>query len=259
MISVIIPTYKCPEALDICLESLIKGQKNENQLIVVVDGFYDINKEVLEKWSKHIDILNLEENVGLCRGTNLGVYNAKYDLVLIINDDNVAPNEWDEKLLKHYTPGVVLTPNQIEPSYSMFKQFVEKDLGRDPKTFDIQNYWEFEESISIDKVEENGGTLPFFMNKMDYLKIGGWDENYPLGLTADWEFFLKCQMVGLKMMRTYNCTFYHFESLSTRPDPEKSRQRDILQTQASEYFKYKWGNYIRHNPLNNLKYLSSNT
>ena len=72
MISVIIPTYKSPQALDLCLRSAIEGQLNKNQIIVVVDGFYDLNKEVLEKWKDHIEILNLEENVGLCRGTNLG-------------------------------------------------------------------------------------------------------------------------------------------------------------------------------------------
>jgi GT2 family glycosyltransferase len=75
-ISVIIPTYKSPDALNLCLESAIEGQSNKNQIIVVVDGHYDLNKEVLEKWEKYINILNLEENVGLCRGTNLGVYNA---------------------------------------------------------------------------------------------------------------------------------------------------------------------------------------
>jgi cellulose synthase/poly-beta-1,6-N-acetylglucosamine synthase-like glycosyltransferase len=60
MISVIIPTYKSPEMLDLCLRSAIEGQQNKNQIIVVVDGFYDINKEVLEKWSEYIDVLNLE-------------------------------------------------------------------------------------------------------------------------------------------------------------------------------------------------------
>ena len=44
MISVIIPTYKEPQALDICLQSAIDNQKHNNQIIVVVDGFYDINR-----------------------------------------------------------------------------------------------------------------------------------------------------------------------------------------------------------------------
>jgi glycosyltransferase involved in cell wall biosynthesis len=48
-VSVIIPTYKSPDALDLCLRSAIEGQSNQNQIIVVVDGFYDINKEVLTK------------------------------------------------------------------------------------------------------------------------------------------------------------------------------------------------------------------
>jgi glycosyltransferase involved in cell wall biosynthesis len=81
MISVIIPTHSSPDALDLCLKSCIEGQTQKNEIIVIVDGFYDINKDVLEKWSVHIDVLNMEENVGLCRGTNLGVYNAKYERI----------------------------------------------------------------------------------------------------------------------------------------------------------------------------------
>ena len=98
MISVIIPTYKNPEMLDLCLESAIKGQNKDNQIIVVVDGHYDLNKEVLEKHKDSIDVLNLEVNEGLCRGTNLGVYNAKYNKILIVNDDNVFPYMWDLNL-----------------------------------------------------------------------------------------------------------------------------------------------------------------
>ena len=101
MISVIIPTYKSPEMLDLCLKSAITGQTEKNQIIVVVDGFYDLNSHVLEKWEDNIDILNLEENVGLCRGTNLGVYNAQNENILIVNDDNVFPHQWDLKL-KHW-------------------------------------------------------------------------------------------------------------------------------------------------------------
>ena len=82
MISVIIPTYKSPEVLDLCLQSCIQGQRNTNQIIVVVDGFYEVNREVLQKYKDSIQALVLEENVGLCRGTNLGVYNAEFDKIL---------------------------------------------------------------------------------------------------------------------------------------------------------------------------------
>ena len=58
MISVIIPTYKEPEALDLCLKSCIEGQTRKNEIIVVVDGFYDINAEVLDKYKEHISVLN---------------------------------------------------------------------------------------------------------------------------------------------------------------------------------------------------------
>ena len=63
-----------------------------------MDGHYDLNKEVLEKHKDSIDVLNLEQNQGLCRGTNLGLYNAKHEHILIVSDDNVFPYGWDLNL-----------------------------------------------------------------------------------------------------------------------------------------------------------------
>jgi GT2 family glycosyltransferase len=250
MISVIIPTYKSPEALDLCLTSCIQGQEQKNQIIVVVDGFYELNKKILEKHKDSIEILNLEENVGLCRATNLGVYNASNELVLIVNDDNVFSLSWDIELLKDYVPNSVISPNQIEPTPSMFKQFHIRDCGRDPKTFSLENYWKYEEPLRGLFSDETGSTLPIFMSKVDYLRVGGWDENYEQGMVADWDFFLKCRLSGMKMLRTYNCHFYHFASISV--NGEKRRQAEI---NGHEYAKYKWGSYIKHNPLDNSKYL----
>jgi hypothetical protein len=173
-----------------------------------------------------------------------------------VNDDNVFPKYWDEKLLQDYKPDIVLTPNQIEPTLSMFKQFVIKDLGRVPSMFDLDAFWQFESSINVTTTKDiTGGTLPFLIAKTDYLRVGGWDENYPMGLTADWEFFYKCQLAGMSMVRSYNAHFYHFESLTTRKDPKISQQRDLLQVQATKYFHYKWGAYLLNHPDTNQKYL----
>ena len=250
MISVIIPTYKSPEALDLCLRSAIEGQLFKNQIIVVVDGFYDINKDVLEKYSSHIDILNMEENVGLCRGTNLGVYNAQHDKVLIVNDDNVFPVNWDRDLLESYKENSVVSPNQIEPNPSMFSQFHIQNLGTDPKTFNLKEFWRYEVNIMKNQIDETGSTLPIFMSKIDYLKVGGWDENYEQGMVADWDFFLKCQLSELKMLRTYKVHFYHFASVSVNGEKRQQAEQN-----GHEYAKYKWGNYIQHNSNNNLKFI----
>jgi len=93
------------------------------------------------------------------------------------------------------------------------------------------------------------------MSKTDYLKVGGWDENYELGLVADWDFFLKCQMCDFEMLRDNNCHFYHFVSLSTNTTAEQKQNRQRAESDAHAYAKYKWGTNIKHDPKNNLKYL----
>jgi GT2 family glycosyltransferase len=258
MISVIIPTYQSPDALNLCLQSAINGQQNKNQIIVVVDGFYELNKKVLEKYSEYIDVLNLEENVGTPRATNLGVYNALGDKILIANDDNVFPLSWDIHLEEDYIENSVLSPNQIEPYPSMFSQFHIKDLGKSVDTFNLERFQEYEKDLNEvtykKTVDETGSTLPIFMSKMDYLKLGSWDETYPGGWVVDWDFFLKCQLSGLKMLRTYKCHFYHFVSLSIKTQ-EQMNVAKVKEQQCHEYAKYKWGNHIQHNPSNNLKFI----
>jgi len=249
MISVIIPTYKSPEMLDLCLTSCIEGQRQDNQIIVVVDGFYDLNEEVLEKWAPYIDVLNLEENVGLCRGTNLGVYNSKHEKILIVNDDNIFQNNWDVNLNERYQSNSVISPNQVEPFPSIFSQFKINNLGTDVKTFDLGQFWDLCDRIEKGIEDETGSTLPIFMSKIDYLKVGGWDENYEQGMVADCDFFLKCRLANLKMLRTYNCHFYHFASISVNGE-----KRMLAEQKGHEYFKYKWGNYMKRDINNNISY-----
>lgn len=250
MISVIIPTYREPEVLDLCLKSAIEGQTNKNEIIVVVDGYYDENKEVLDKYKDHINILDLETNQGLARATNLGVYNASNDLILIVNDDNVFPVEWDTRLESQYAPGAVYSPNQIEPTPSIFKQFIIKDLGRDPKTFDLETFRVFEVSNSKMVKDISGSTLPIFMSKQDYLKVGGWDESYPGGWVVDCEFFMKCNLNGIGSIRLYNIAFYHFVSVGTKSE-ERIYEAQQKELECHHYFKYKWGDYMKRDPQTN--------
>ena len=124
-ISILIPTYNSLDSLDLLLTSIFEGVSNEDniQVVVGVDGTHDINKPILSKYKNRIETIIMEENVGLCRLTNLLVYNATNELIFILNDDNVVGKYFDLSLLKHLPDNSVISPNQIEPFPSMFKQF----------------------------------------------------------------------------------------------------------------------------------------
>jgi hypothetical protein len=131
----------------------------------------------------------------------------------------------------------------------MFSQFHIQNLGTDPKTFNLKEFWRYEINIMKNQIDETGSTLPIFMSKIDYLKVGGWDENYEQGMVSDCDFFLKCRLSGLKMLRTHKVHFYHFASVSV--NGEKRQQAELI---GHEYFKYKWGNYMKRDNNNNVFY-----
>ena len=239
MISVIIPTYKEPEVLDICLSTAIKHQDSKNQIIVVVDGFIDINKPVLDKYEGHIEILNIPSNVGLNRATNFGVYAAEFDNILIVNDDNVFPEHWDTRLLEHDVESTVVTPNQIEPKPSIFPSFVIKSFG-DPGNFDTEGFVEFEKTISNTEADTAGSTLPIYMSKQNYMMLGGWDEAYPGHWVTDLDFFYKCKLAGLDFKRIYGIHFYHFVSWGAELTPAEEASKLEKEEACHNYFKYKW-------------------
>ena len=82
MISLIIPTYRNPDYLDICLKSATEQQDNENEIIVVVDGFIEESQHVLDKYVTKIKVLNLGNNQGMQQALNYGVFNANNEKIL---------------------------------------------------------------------------------------------------------------------------------------------------------------------------------
>lgn len=254
MISIIIPTYKEPEYLDVCLQSIIKTQVHNNQIVVVVDGFYELNEKVLKKYEKWIEVINFETNQGLPVATNWGVYSSKFEDILIVNDDNVFCRDWDTSLLEKAQNGFVWAVNQVEPNPSMFSQFKIKDFGKNPEEFNLNKFLEYADTINMDKVDYNGSTLPIFMKRKDFLSIGGWDIMYPSPHVVDWDFFAKCN-IHFQLWRTYNTHFYHFAGAATRRTAQQDAESTRKEKIAHEFAKTKWGSYIKHNINTNQKTL----
>lgn len=240
MISLIIPTYRNPEFLDICLKSAIEGKAEKtSDIIVVVDGYVEESQEVLNKYKDYVKVLVLNENQGMQTALNLGVFNAVTENIMIINDDNVLCAGWDS-IWPDVTDHEVITINQIEPTGPGIFEFIVKDLGKTPTEFKYKEFLDYELLISSEKDTPDGGIFPFVLKKKNYMMVGGFDTLYQSPFICDWDFFLKLDLAGLKFKRTHQYHFYHFGSTATKNGKEGDKFK-MTEGPASQTYIYKWG------------------
>jgi glycosyltransferase involved in cell wall biosynthesis len=240
MLSLIIPTYRNPDFLDLCLKSAIQNQINKNEIIVAVDGFIEESQHILDKYSDDIQILDLESNQGMQTALNLAVINANNECIVIINDDNVLCKNWDLEIKKQYHENFVFTINQIEPTGPGVFNFPVKDLGRHPKEFKYKEFLEYEPTLKNSELTLDGGIFPFVISKKNYMIVGGFDVIYQSPFICDWDFFLKLDLMGIKFYRINNLHFYHFGSAATKNGKESNKFK-ATEISASQIFTYKWG------------------
>lgn len=266
-ISVIIPSYRNPKYLDLCLESLDRGQSNDskNEVIVILDGYGEESKEVLSRYKKTVKVLDLPENKGQTYCHNTGVILASNKWILIVNDDNVFPENWDKKLNDVKYGDRVISPNQIEPMPSIFPRFIIHDFGKTPETF---QYDEFIKMTSRDLTPPynlgvrslatvDGQTWPLFMQKKWYMLLNGIDSGFPSPAVADWDFFFRCELNGLKCIRSHEIIFYHFAGAATKRNPEQATKHAEGEMASMEYFKWKWGQYPRRDANNSILHMKN--
>ena len=244
MISAIVPSYKNPQSLQWCLKSFVDTNSSKsNELICVIDGYGTLYDHIIENYrdNEQIKFLINNENRGMPFSINIGVFNAKNTSILVLNDDNVFPKNWDNCLLSYNNNKTIISPNQIEKFPSIFN-FIQYDFGG-IHDFRYQEFLDTEPSFRQNQISSDGGIFPFFMTKKLFMIVGGFDLIYPSPFICDWDFFLKLELLNIDFYRTRNINFYHFGSVSTK---NSNNTQDAIffhnsENLASEIFLNKWG------------------
>lgn len=244
MISAIVPSFKNPKCLQFCIRSFLDTRKINSELICVIDGFPELYDEIINKYAEHdsVHFLVNKDNKGMPFAINVGVYSANYENILVINDDNVFPKEWDEILLSQLEPNTIVSPNQIESTDSIFN-FIKYDFGS-VENFRYNEFLETEPTFrkNLD-LTLDGEIFPFCMSKKLFMSVGGFDLIYPSPFICDWDFFLKLELLDIKFYRTRAVNFYHFGSVSTKKsnDTEMADNFKYGENIAYHIFAQKWG------------------
>lgn len=251
MITLIIPSYRNPKYLDFCLEKALEGKsEEETDIIVSVDGHLDLYDDLFEKYSNEdVSFLKLKRNHGMHYAINSAVWQASSEAIVVINEDNVLPKNWDSRLEDVYNPMIVHTINQIEPGTDapVSFGFVEKNLGDNLEDFDYREFLSYEKTISgWDEETLDGRLFPFMISKKLFMTVDGLDVWYKSSHVVDIDFFVKLDLSeGVRFKRTYDVHFYHFVQKSTKHN-ENLEQKEVKEIynkerKAIQQFKYKWG------------------
>lgn len=97
-VSVVITTFNRAKLLDACLDSVLRLDYPDYEVVVSEGGSKDETPEVLEKYKGKITVV-IAEKKGIAAGRNAGIRAAKYGYIAIIDDDCVVREDWLKSLV----------------------------------------------------------------------------------------------------------------------------------------------------------------
>ena len=178
LISVIMPTYNRKSIIQKAITSVLNQSYTNFELIIIDDGSDDGTYTLLKSLEdERIRILRHEVNKGSSYSRNIGLKNAKGDIIMYLDSDN----EWDSKYIETMVGAFIELPN-ADAAYS--GQYLYKNFDSKPYAvrFGTYNKPLLHNHNYID--------LNCFCHKSTVLnEIKGFDEN--LFSLVDWDFILK--------------------------------------------------------------------
>lgn len=96
LISVVIPAYNREKYIEKSVRSILSQDYKELEVIVVDDGSKDKTSEVVSKIDdERVKLITCEKNGGACKARNIGIENAKGEIIAFQDSDDV----WHENKL----------------------------------------------------------------------------------------------------------------------------------------------------------------
>ena len=178
LISIIMPTYNRKNIIQKAITSVLNQTYTNFELIIIDDGSDDGTYDLLKSLKdERIRILRHEKNKGPSYTRNIGLKNAKGDIIMYLDSDN----EWDSKYIETMIGAFIELPN-ADALYS--GQYIYKHFDSKPYAvrFGTYNKPLLHNHNYID--------MNCFCHKSHVLnEVTGFDEN--LFSLVDWDFILK--------------------------------------------------------------------
>lgn len=222
-ISLIILTFNSTDYIDKCLKSVEKQLNKNIEVIVVDNNSSDATLLKLKKY-KNIKIIKNKKNYGFSKGINIGIKNAKYKNILLLNPDTILFRNSIKNLLDcHKNTGAeivggktkkkdgslhgsyVKIPNifTILFDYTNLRKLIPNDY------FHKKHYYLNEIKPKKNKIVDVVSGAYMFISKKALKKVGFFDENFFMYL-EDVDYCLRAKKKKIKVVYCPNASAFHF-------------------------------------------------
>lgn len=186
-VSVILPTYNRKHILYKSVQSVLNQTHRELELIIVDDASTDDTCEYVESINDdRVRYIRLKENVGPAVARNIGVQNARYDLIAFEDSDDIWRSEKLERQIPYITSdvGLVYCAYSYEIEQGKKVHIPSKILERNQLSGEIFEYLCERNTI---------GTPTMLLKKECFKRVGGFSNE--IKSLEDWDIAIRLSQI----------------------------------------------------------------
>ena len=220
--SIIILNYNAGKLLLDCVESIIRTNYENYEIILVDNTSKDNSHAECKKKFPKIRLIENDENLGYCEGNNVGIRKAKGKFIVILNPDTIVEPDWLNELISAYNK---FGEGLYQPKHlSLSEKTVYMSAGNMLNIFGFGYAREKgkKDTNQFNKIEEIGyasGTCLFTSSAV--LKKVGLFDPFIFLYHDDLDLGWRASQLGIKSYYVPKSIIYHAESYSLRWNAEK--------------------------------------
>jgi len=251
------------------LKNSIRSIKTNSEIKHDIIVFLDADNDGTEAWLIENEIVYIknssQEPKGIAYGYNRCIEAAKTEAVCMFHADMYMAKGFDTAILKHLTPGKIISGTRIEPPlHPEGKEKVVKHFGMYPEDFQEVEFNKYCETLikEYDGKVTRGIFAPWACYREDIMSIGMHDEQFH-SYHEDSDIFNRFILNGYEIAQTWEGFVYHLTCRGGQFQDgiEKVTEDPVfhqMKTDAMNNYLRKWGSWIKndeyHCPILTPKY-----
>lgn len=252
---VVIPVYKSPDWVSLCVYSVFKNTKDEylNKVYLINDCDDRLTtnrlKNLSEKYGDKLIVLQNKENLGIIGSTNRGMKESTADYILLLNTDCILTNRAIEKMINNIKDdnsiGMIcpISSNAANLTLEMFEGFNYSDMNT-----------LLEDKFSgkiFDACTVVGNCLLITRECVE--KTGFLDTAYGLGYGEETDYQFKAMSKGFKAKVCIDTYVFHKSEVSFGTSKEKqerlAKNRHLFFSRWGNEYKRELSKYKQNDPI----------